>query len=204
MNLYPELRSRIPAPPGRVAPHLRPPAPSRSLLQIFPCSCNASAFGSPDLSTCRRRSHLNPFLSSSYALFSTTDAPQLLWNQIVPHSFYRNGGVEVSPARILKYNLNFLSPSPCFDSWTSVAPCLRGESLPARFLTPLQCAVPKNAPITEHPTRMRVLSGVPESSARSRRISTHIRLSPLQYAVPKNAPITPLECAVTKKGRGRG
>jgi hypothetical protein len=65
-------------------------------------------------------------------------------------------------------------------------------------LTSVFATLPKNPPITEHPTRMRVLSGVPDSSARSRRISTHFRLSPLQCADPKNAPITRLECAVPK------
>jgi hypothetical protein len=45
-----------------------------------------------------------------------------------------------------------------------------------------------------------VLSGVPDSSARSPRISTSIQLSLLECAVPQNAPLNPLECAVPKTG----
>src|SRR6266568_863976 len=37
--------------------------------------------------------HLTSFFSASSALFSATDAKQPFWNQSVPHSFYRHGGV---------------------------------------------------------------------------------------------------------------
>src|SRR5260370_1113847 len=37
--------------------------------------------------------HLSSFLSAFSALFSTTGATQSFWNQFVPHSFYRHGGV---------------------------------------------------------------------------------------------------------------
>src|SRR6266478_5516608 len=63
---------------------------------------------------------------------------------------------------------------------------------------------------TEHPARMRVLSGVPDSSVRSRRISTENRLTEhptrmrvLSESVPQDeskdlsSPLTPLDSALT-------
>src|SRR6266851_4137566 len=55
---------------------------------------------------------------------------------------------------------------------------------------------------TEHPARMRVLSGVPDSSARSRRSSTENRLGcsePCSIALSFHpfSPLTPLDSALT-------
>src|SRR2546422_6796698 len=40
--------------------------------------------------------HLTSFISHCSALFSATGATQPFWNQFVPHSFYRHGGVRGS------------------------------------------------------------------------------------------------------------
>jgi hypothetical protein len=45
---------------------------------------------SPPISELKR---LTSFFSASCALFCATGAPQLLWFQMLPHSFYRHGGV---------------------------------------------------------------------------------------------------------------
>src|SRR6266852_9289789 len=62
---------------------------------------------------------------------------------------------------------------------------------------------------TEHPARMRVLSGVPDSSARSRRISTENRLGcsepcaialsfhPFSPLATRHSPLTPLDSTLT-------
>src|SRR5712692_7685917 len=38
-----------------------------------------------------------PLSSNAYRLSYTTGAPQLFWNQCVPHSFHRDGGCTPSP-----------------------------------------------------------------------------------------------------------
>jgi hypothetical protein len=54
---------------------------------------DVSSFRPCHVQTFRRVLDLSPFLSCSCALFGPMDAQQLLWNQFVPHSFRRNGGV---------------------------------------------------------------------------------------------------------------
>jgi hypothetical protein len=88
--------------------------------------------------------HLTSFISVSCALSLLTGAPQLLWNQFVPHSFYRNGGctpltllpstavssispISRRPSHFSSTPYRMLLPQPlCFDSdpfsW-GVYPC---------------------------------------------------------------------------------
>jgi hypothetical protein len=53
--------------------------------------------------------HLTSFFSASCALFFATDAPQILCLQMLPHSFYRHGGVHpplYSSTRALRERTN--------------------------------------------------------------------------------------------------
>jgi hypothetical protein len=54
----------------------------------------AGTFRPSEVSTCFQ---LSPFFSYSCALFCTTGAKQLFWNQFVAHSFRPHGGVHPSP-----------------------------------------------------------------------------------------------------------
>src|SRR5947209_6465076 len=59
---------------------------SRGVAQLFPL------WNSP-LATHPAPTYSSSFFSHSCALFGAMGAPQPFWNQFVPHSFYRNGGV---------------------------------------------------------------------------------------------------------------
>src|SRR6266849_1226609 len=93
----------------------------------------------------------------------------------------------------------------------SLTPILRLPSPPPILSALVNLCVesPLRRRPTEHPARMRVLSGVPDSSARSRRSSTENRLGcsepcsialsfhPFSPLATRHSPLTPLESALT-------
>jgi len=89
------------------------------------------------------------------------------------------------------------TPRPVYST-LALQPCPEPRSVRAP-VSPLQCAVehPKKdaSPACPEPRRR-------ERASRPKDLSANVRA--LECAVTENRPLTPLECAVTKKGGGRG
>src|SRR5947209_19997294 len=92
--------------------------------------------------------HLTSFLSAFSALFSATRARQLCWNQFVPHSFYRNGGVGGSIG--LSSQESLCLPAACGP--LAAADPLRALRWPALSVAEGSSAADRRPPVTGLPS----------------------------------------------------